>query len=338
MSSIKDVAKLAGVSVMTASRVVNFQSAVSPKAKSRVLRAVKELDYRPNLTARSLRMRKSELLGLLLPDLENPVFASLAKHVEEAAHKFGFSVMLGNTWEDPAREAKYLELMMGRRMDGVVISPVSTANAELIRHCSAPVVVLDRSLKHQAPPPAVTVDNKEVGRLAARHLIGIGGRDFACIPGPLHIDVFAERLEGYREELSRAGRRLDAVVSAGNINKTDYGEKFCDEVLRICPARPLALFCANDLTALGAVQAVRRRGLSVPCDVAVVGVDDIPAGAFAVPSLTTIRQPFQGIAEAGVRLLVDMIGNRGHKPENILLQPILVARESTLGAAAGRAE
>lgn len=329
MTSIKDVAKLAGVSVMTASRVINYQGAVSPKARARVLQAIKELDYRPNLTARSLRAKRSQLFGLLLPDIENPVFASLAKHVEEAAQQFGYNVMLGNTWEDPEREARHLELMMARQMDGIIISPVSADNDELIGQCIAPVVVLDRSLKHNGPPPAVTVDNSEVGRIAARHLISLGHRHFACIPGPLHIDVFAQRLEGFRDELSRSGQRLEAVISAGNIGKVGYGAKFGAELLRICTSRPLAVFCANDLTALGAMQTAQRQGLSVPGDISIVGVDDIPACELTMPSLTTVRQPFPEIAAAGVKLLVDMIKDKNYKPEDVILKPQLVAREST---------
>jgi Transcriptional regulators len=329
MPSIKDVAKLAGVSVMTASRVINYRGSVSAQARSRVLRAVKELDYRPNLTARSLRAKKSQLLGLLLPDIENPVFASLAKHVEEEAQHFGYSVMLGNTWEDPLREARYIELMRGRQMDGLIVSPVSAENDEMLQTCNMPVIVLDRSLKHNPPPPSVTVDNTEIGRIAARHLLELGHRHFACIPGPLHIDVFAERLEGYREELNRSGQKLEAVISAGQIGKIDYGMEFGSELFRICHSRPLAVFCANDLTALGVIQSAQRMGMSVPNDISVIGVDDIPAGELTMPTLTTVRQPFPGIAAAGVKLLVDMLNDRSYQPENVILPPELIVREST---------
>ncbi|MDR1613016.1 MAG: LacI family transcriptional regulator [Planctomycetota bacterium] len=332
MPSIKDVARLAGVSVMTASRVINFSGAVAPHTKSRVQRAVRDLGYRPNLTARSLRVRRSELFGLLLPDIENPVFASLAKYVEEAAHDFGYSVMLGNTWEDPQREARQFELMMARRMDGIVMSPVSAANEELIRNSVAPVVLLDRSLAH-SPPPSVRVDSREVGRLAARHLVSLGHVHFGCISGPLHVHIFSERLEGYREELARAGMRLDGLVSADAISKIDAGERFGREMLRSCPRRPLAVFCANDITAFGAMLAARRQGLAVPEDVAFIGVDDIPFCEMALPTLTTIRQPFREIAATGVRLLIEMLKNRGFKPENMMLKPELIVRESTAGVA-----
>ncbi|MDR0362969.1 MAG: LacI family transcriptional regulator [Planctomycetota bacterium] len=330
MPSIKDVARLAGVSVMTASRVINVSGAVAPHTKSKVMRAVNELGYRPNLTARSLRMRRSELFGLLLPDIENPVFASLAKYVEEAAHGYGYSVMLGNTWEDPEREAKHFELMMARRMDGIIMSPVSSANEDLIRNSVAPVVLLDRSLDH-SPSPSVRVDGREVGRLAARHLASLGHEHFGCISGPLHIDLFAERVEGFREELSRAGMRVDCMVSADAISRIESGEKFGGELLRKCRVRPLAVFCANDITAFGAMLAAKRRGLAVPEDVAFVGVDDISFCEMALPTLTTVRQPFREIAATAVRLLIEMLKNRDCKPENMMLKPELVVRESTAG-------
>ena len=329
MSSIKDVARVAGVSVMTASRVINMRGSVSPKTRARVTQAIKELDYRPNLTARSLRARRSQLIGLLIPDIENPIFASLAKHIEEEAQRFGYSVMLGNTWEDASREARHLEIMMGRQMDGIVIAPVSTENDALIRQCLTPVVVLDRSLNHNAPPPAITVDNHEVGRLAARHLVELGHRHFACLSGPLHIDIFTERLKGFREELHRGGCRIEAVLNADKLDKVGYGVEYGNELLKVCDKRPLAVFCANDLTALGTMHAAHRLGLSVPQDIALVGVDDIPAAGLAVPSLTTIRQPIPEIAAAGVKLLVDMLNDKEYKPENVTLKPSLVVREST---------
>ncbi|MCC8179821.1 MAG: LacI family transcriptional regulator [Planctomycetes bacterium] len=329
MTSIKDVAKLAGVSVMTASRVMNNSDSVSPEAKTRVLDAAKTLDYRPNLTARSLRMKRSHLFGLLLPDIENPVFASLAKHVEEAADKLGYSVILANTWEDPKREAKHFELMLSRRMDGIIISPVSTGNDRLIRLSSAPVVLLDRSYNHVSPPPAVTMDNVECGRIAARHFMELGHRHFACIPGPLHIDVFAERLEGFRDELARNGNQLEAVVNSGDIGKIDFGARSMEQVLRMCRSTPLALFAANDLVALGAMQAAARLGFSVPDDISIIGVDDIPAGVLTNPTLTTVRQPVAAIADAGVDLLVKMLGDKDFQPENVILSPELIVREST---------
>lgn len=329
MASIKDVAKLAGVSVMTASRAINGRDSVSPEATAKVATAAKALEYRPNLTARSLRSRRSLLLGLLVPDIENPVFASFAKHVEEEAQRRGYNVMLGNTWEDAGREARYLELMLARQMDGIIVSPVSGENARLAAECRLPVVVVDRVRGGGADAPSVTVDNLAVGGIAARHLLELGHRHFACIPGPLRIEVFARRLEGFREELARRGMGLDMVLGVEATGKPGFGARAGGELLRLCRARPLALFCANDVTALGAMRAAQRLGLSVPGDVSIVGVDGIPAGELALPRLTTVRQPLPEMAAAAVSLLVDMLEKGRETAESVVLRPELAIREST---------
>lgn len=159
MASIKDVAKLAGVSVMTASRVMNGNGSVTPEFRERVRDAAARLDYRPNLTARSLRSSRTRLLGLLVPDIENPTFAALAKYVEEEAEKRGYNVVLGNTWENASREAEYYEIMLARRTDGILVAPVSGENGALFRACPAPVVTLDRSFTTPAAP-ALLIDSR----------------------------------------------------------------------------------------------------------------------------------------------------------------------------------
>lgn len=328
MASIKDVAKLAGVSIMTASRVINLSGAVSAPTRARVQKAIKDLGYRPNLTARSLRAKRSHLLGLIVPDIENPVFAHLAKHVDEEAQRHGYNVMLGNSWEDPAHEAKALEIMLARQIDAVVLSPVSAENDRLIADFPIPLVVLDRSFRHQ-PPPTVTADNRAGGRLAARHLLDLGHRHFACVAGPLHIDVFADRLEGFRQELQQAGRDLGTVLTVESTVSTKPGAAAGRELFAASAARPLAVFCANDLTALGVIQAAYKAGLSVPGDVSVVGVDGIPMGKISLPPLTTVRLPFREMASAGVKLLVEMLRDRSQEGRSQVLEPELVEREST---------
>lgn len=329
MASIKDVARLAGVSVMTASRVVNQNGSASPAAHAAVMRAVKELDYRPNLTARSLRVQRSHLLGLLIPDIENPIFAAMAKHVEGEAKRHGYDVMLGNTWEDVKREADLLEIMQLRQMDGIIILPVSGENGFLIGNCGVPVVVLDRAFGGIASPPSVKVDNLEVGRLAARHFLSLKHKRFACVTGPLHIEVFANRFEGFKSVLAEAGLGIDMLESVEITGTVGYGEAAGDKLFERPFTRPLALFCANDMTALGAMKSAVRHGLRIPEDVSIIGVDDIPAGELATPSLTTVRQPIGGMAAMGVKVLMKMLRKEEEHPDDIVLPPELVPREST---------
>lgn len=330
MVSIKDVAKLAGVSVMTASRALNGGGAVSAEARRRVLQASQKLNYRPNLNARSLRVKETRLIGLLLPDIENPLFASLAKHVEAAAGECGYSVMLGNTWENPAREAEYLELMLARQMDAIAVVPVSGDNALRFAACPAPLVVLDRRLEAAEELASVTVDNREIGALAARHLLSLGHRNFACIAGPETVPVFVDRLEGFRDELVGAGARLRHIARVESVGNPGHGAEAAEHLLSETPL-PCALFCANDVIALGAIRAAHRLGLDVPGDVSVVGVDGIPAGELSAPPLTTVRQPVREMAEAGVELLLAMLHPEGEeaRPERGGLRPELLLREST---------
>lgn len=329
MASIKDVAKLAGVSAMTVSRVINAKDTVSRKNKSRVLRAIDALGYLPSRTARTLRSRRSHIIGLLLPNIENPVFVALAKHVEEEANRSGYNIMIANTWESASREANCLELMLSLLIDGIIISPVSSENDELINRCKTPVVVLDRSLKNNNRAPIVAVDNLMIGRLAARHLLALGHRHFACLTGPSHIDVFSDRLEGFRDELGRSGHGLDLISSIAQIASVEQASAAAKALLQECAPRPLAVFCVSDLAAIGVIKEAKRMGIAVPGDLSVVGVDGIQAGDWITPSLTTIRQPFAAVASAGVELLVRMIGDAEYAPESINLRPEIVARDSS---------
>lgn len=332
MPSIKDVAKLAGVSPMTASRVINQSGQVSMQMKLRVLRAVKQLGYRPNFNARSLRVQKSNLFGLLLPDIENPLFSSLAKHVEVAASGHGYNVMVGTTWENRRREEEYLEIMYSRQIEGMIISPSSEENADAIRNCPVPLVLLDRTFPDSPNTPSLTVDNLEIGRLAARHLLSLGHRHFACISGPVSIEIFVERTRGFQEELAAAGYRIEAEVTAKDMNELgtfEFGARYLYDILERCSSMPIGLYCANDLSALGAMQAAHKLSIAVPGQISIVGVDDIPATRLTTPTLTSIAQPMARVAEEGIKLLVAMVNDREYVPESVVLQPELVVREST---------
>ncbi len=328
MTSIKDVAKLAGVSVMTVSRALNQTGSVSPATTRRIRQAAKQLGYYPNLTARSLKSRHSSLLGLLLPDIGNPVFAMLAKCIEAEAERYEFSVILGTTWEDPNRENSHIEHMISRQMEGLLISQVSEGSNRLLERCPIPVLTLDREFV-PASFPHVGMGNRQAGRIAARHLLSLGHRHFACMPGPRHIGIFVERLEGFMEEIARAGLASPVVMGVTNIEEINPGMAVVKELLEACPDRPLALFCANDFTALGAMQAILGCGLAVPGDVSIVGVDDIPACVLTTPTLTTVRQPTPAIAAAGVGMMMALL--RGEKPREtrVVVEPELIARGST---------
>ncbi|MCX7730900.1 MAG: LacI family transcriptional regulator [Candidatus Caldatribacterium sp.] len=329
MASIRDVARLAGVSVSTVSRVINRRGKASKATEERVWKAIEALQYRPNLLARSLRNQKTRLLGLLVPDIDSPFFARLAKHIEEAAYRKGYNLILCNVGEDPKRERDYLEILIQRQVEGIILLRVSDESLLFrIPHFSKiPYVVLDRTLQKEEAP-TVKLDNIAAGALAATHLLKLGHRKFACITGPQKISVSRERLEGFLTILIQAGiPPKDIFVVEGDF-KIDGGRKGMEKVLgHFLP--PFALFCMNDMMAFGAIQVAKERNWQVPEDISVVGLDNNPLCEVFSPPLTTVAQPFDQIAKAGIALLCKLIEGKRVRKKSIAVPPYLVIRQST---------
>jgi len=327
--SIKDVARLAGVSPTTVSRVINGTGKTSANTARKVLQAIEKLNYQPNLLARSLRSQRSRLLGFLVIDIESPVFARLAKYIEEAATRKGYNLILCNVGENPKKEREYLEILIQRQVEGILFSRVSdesllyrTPQLEKI-----PYVVLDRSLEKEEAP-TVKLDNYQAGVLAAEHLFSLGHRQFACITGPLTIKICRERLEGFVETLQRKGiPQEDIFVAQGNF-KIDGGRSGMENILFL-PQPPTAIFCMNDMMALGAMWTIRERGFSVPENFSIVGLDNSILSEYSFPPLTTVAQPFDLMASRAMELLVKLIEGKKVRKKEILLPPKLMVRSST---------
>ncbi|MEN3189080.1 MAG: LacI family DNA-binding transcriptional regulator [Atribacterota bacterium] len=329
MVSIKDVARLAGVSPTTVSRVINGTGAASPQTTERVLQAVKTLGYQPNLLARSLRVQRSKLLGFLVIDIESPVFARFAKHVEETATKKGYNLILCNVGENPKREKEYLEILIQRQVEGIIFSRVSDESLlyKTPQLSRIPYVVLDRNLEKEEAP-TVKLDNHRAGALAAEHLIALGHRYLACITGPLTIKICRERLEGFLETAKKKGiPEANLLVIEGNF-KIDGGKAGVEHILTH-PHPPTAIFCMNDLMALGALSTIRERGFSVPEDFSVVGLDNTILSEYSFPPLTTVAQPFDQMARETIQLLMKLIQGKKIRKREILLPPKLLIRAST---------
>lgn len=329
MVSIKDVAKLAGVSVSTVSRVINKRGKTSKETEEKVWRAIEILQYRPNLLARSLRSQKTKLLGLLVPDIDSPFFARLAKYIEEAAYQKGYNLILCNVGEDPKREKDYLEVLVQRQVEGIIFPRVSDESL-LVRIpylSKIPYVILDRTLEKEEAP-TVKLDNVAAGMLAATHLLELGHRKFACITGPQKISVSRERLEGFLTTLTQAGISAENIFVVEGDFKIDGGRKGMERILdHFSP--PFALFCMNDMMAFGAIQMARERGWRVPEDISVVGLDNNPLCEVFSPPLTTVAQPFDQIAKAGITLLCKLIEGKKVRKKSITVSPYLVTRQST---------
>lgn len=330
-STVKDVGKRAGVSGATVSRVLNGKGSPSPAVRERVVKAAAALRYQPNRAARRLRVRRSEVIGLILSDIENPFFTSLIHGVEDVAYRNGYSLILCNSGEDPKRERLYSEVMRAEGVAGVVIATTSDRQGEagardLVRHGVA-VVAVDRRIP-SLDLDTVVVDNVGGAAAAVTHLFALGHRRVAFVGGPLSMSTGRERQEGYERAHRLAGRRVARDLVRRGDFKFASGFSRTLELLRLARP-PSALFVANNLMTLGALTAIHERGLAIPRDIAVVGFDDLPWAPALDPPLTTVAQPTYAAGEAAAELLLKRIaGPRDHATQTLLLRTELVVRRS----------
>lgn len=325
MARIKDVAQHAGVSPATVSRVLNGTAHVSADVQDRVMISVEELGYRPNRLARSLRRQQTETIGVVVSDIENPHFTRAVRAIEDAAFKQGYRVVLCNTDETASKQRAYLEVLAAEQVVGVILAPADpddlTISALLDMHI--PIVAFDRSVNDERAD-AVFADNVQAARLATEHLLGLGRTHVGFISGRDEIQTGAERLRGYVESMELHG--LEPIVGCGEF--------------RLEPARQATrklieahenldgLIVANNLMAIGALQALRDVGRRIPDDVAFVGIDDPPWAELVAPSLTTLGQPTQEMARSAFELLIDRITKRRTRSRYVVYHFELAVRES----------
>lgn len=329
MTTIREVAERAGVSLTTVSHVINNTRFVSEEKKLRVQEAMQELNYRPNALARSLRSGKTHTLGLILPDSSNPFFADIGRSLEATAFDLGFSVILCNTEGDPSREEFYVDVLSKKQVDGMIfVATGDQANSlNLLLEENIPVVVVDRCFPEIEVDTVIT-DNRLGGQLATQHLIELGHKRIACITGPSNLTPSAERVTGYQEAVEEAGIALDpALIMQGDYHPKS-GQNVTSAMLKL-KNPPSAIFACNDLMAIGAMRAVVAAGLRVPEDISIIGFDDIELARYSTPPLTTIAQPILEIGSEAARLMVDRIKDEKLLPQQIVLPTRLVLREST---------
>lgn len=329
-AGIRDVAARAGVSVGTVSNALNHPEKVSATALARIRTAIDELGYVRNDAARVLRAGRSSTIGLVVLDVRNPFFTDVARGAEDEAARHGLSVILGNTGEDQGREAAYLDLFEEQRVRGVLISPYASVDARLhrLRDRGIGAVLVDRQGADRSFS-SVSVDDVAGGRIAAEHLLGIGRRRLAFVGGPEGIVQVAERLAGARAAVDAvAGARLDVVPTTALT--VLEGRRAGAELLSRRP--PDGILAANDLVATGLLQALVMDGsVRVPDDVALLGYDDIDFAASAMVPLSSVRQPAELIGRTAVRILLAEDDDPEAAPQQVVFQPSLVVRESTVG-------
>ncbi|MBC7723298.1 MAG: LacI family DNA-binding transcriptional regulator [Burkholderiaceae bacterium] len=336
---IRDVAARAEVSVGTVSNVLNRPTKVSPAATERVLAAIEELGFVRNDAARQLRAGHSSAIGLIVLDARNPFFTDVARGAEDQASVSGFSVLMGNTDDNPDREAGYLDLFEQQRVAGVLISPIGdvTARLQRLRDRGIAAVLVDRS-GDATTFSSVSVDDVAGGRLAVDHLIDSGRRRIAFVGGPFAIRQVDERYSGAEQSVAGHPDTTLETVRLSGLTVLEGRRAGAQILARPAADRPDAIFAANDLIAMGLLQAFMMAGatgissatgISVPDDIAIIGYDDIDFASAAVVPLSSIRQPSSTIGQTAVTILLEEADDADLPHRQVVFQPELVVRQST---------
>jgi LacI family transcriptional regulator len=326
-TTIKDVAKAAGVSTATVSRVLSGKSPVSEEARNRVLSAVESLEYRPNALARSLREETTQTLGLVVSNVMNPFFTAVARAVEDAANAKGYSVILCNADEDPEKEELYLDVLLQKRVDGLIISPSRNHSSGLLRIVRAgiPMIFVDRSTDG-LDIPVIRVDGRKAIEELVEYLVRLGHERLAIISGPPEIISGAERLNSYLDSVRK--RRVTIpkeYVRIGDFRRGS-GRQAMQELLQLRQP-PTAVFVANNLMCLGALQAAKEAGCKIPEDISIASFDDVTWFELMEPPVTAIAQPTQKLGDIAAHMLLEIL-EEDRKLESRILEAELLIRGS----------
>lgn len=328
MSSIREVARLAGVSVATVSRTLKTPDVVSPGTRDKVLAAVEKTGYRPNLMAVQFRSRRTRNLVVLVPKIANTFYARVISGIQLAAQSRGYGVLLCNTQGDEAIEAQYAQLVSTRQADGVIQLRAHNPFADRAAASASLPMVNACEVLDVAPCPTLKLDNRAAAREMTEHLIALGHQRIAVIKGPRRSPLTRDRFDGYRDALEAAGISVDdSLLCPGDFSPQSGYAGARTLIERTKP--PTAIFCESDEMAIGALQWLKRAGLRVPEDISIAGFDDIEFANYCDPALTTIAQPAEDFGETAVEMLVTLIEGGRLEPMHRLLPYRLVTREST---------
>lgn len=323
------VAEVAGVSIYTVSAVLNGSASVSDDLRGRVEQAVKETGYKRNILARSLKTGETRTIGLTVGDITNPFYTDLVSIIQQYLHVAGYAVMLCCNDRDVMLQAEQIELLKGRMVDGLIISPTGDDEnlRKILADTSIPVVLVDRTLEGY-DCDSVVLDNREAVMEATRYLVGLGHRRIGFISGKLDSFTGRERLKGYYAALDEAGiRREHTLMQLGNYREEDAYNAAIQ--LLTSPVPPTAVFSSNNLMVIGVMRAIRDLGLRCPDDVSVTGIDDFRWADVFSPQLTTVAQPVRVIAEQAAKLLLARLTDKAPAPpRHIVLKGRLVIRQS----------
>lgn len=332
MSTIKDVARIAGVSFTTVSHVLNKSRYVSPELTTRIYAAMEELNYHPNSLARSLRGVQTRTVALMIPDNSNPYFAEMARVVEDVGFEIGYSVILCNSDNKIEKEKAYIDVLISKKVDGVIVIAASNefAHLQTLHEQGIPTVNVDRATPGSSGKTFL-VNDEHGGFLATEYLINLGHKKIAFINGPFQPTEFGSYcLVGYERAMKNASLPiLPGFVVNGRFTAAS-GNEAMNQLLKL-PARPTAVFIANDMMAIGALSALYASHIAVPDQISIVGFDDIPIASTMIPPLTTIAQPYAEVARNAFRELIAKIEHQDQTEDTgiVMFEPKLVIRESS---------
>ena len=331
MASMNDVARQAGVSVVTVSRVVNNSASVNELTRTRVLKAIKDLKYKPNRVAKRLRSKSlsGNLLGVMIPDIRNPFYVDVLRGIEDVAYHNNYAIIVCNFGQDETKEKMYLDILQSESIDGLIVAPVREDDAKVISLVKSglPLVCVDRGLV-SVELDVVLVDNVKGAFLAVEKKKKKGFKRIAYIAGKPEIPSSRYRGEGYRKALESNGLMYDEGLVKYGDSSHESGVRLCAELLEMDP-RPDALFTGNNLITLGALETIHNLGLSIPQEVGIVGFDDMPWSSSLNPSLTAVRQPAYEIGKRAAELLIHRISEPGRAAISMMLNTELIVRKSS---------
>lgn len=325
---MKDVAKLAGVSVSTVSRVISGTVRVEEPTKKRVQEAIRKVNFKPNLLAQGLRIKSGKMIGLIVPEIVHPSFANIIKYTEECAARKSLNLVVCNTQNDPEKSANAFDQLLRRNINGIILSRVSDESQviRLISQTDTPVIIIDRALDHESIPNIV-LNNYMAGQIAAEHLVKSGRRHIACVTGSQKILLARERLQGFKETLQSFGIELkDRHIFEGDFS-FDTGRKAA-ELFHELNFNIDGIWAQSDLIAIGLVTTYQRKKINIPDDIAIVGMDDIVQSTMMYPTITSIVQPYEDMCCKAIDVIEKLSGENPLEQHHFVFEPKLVVRES----------
>lgn len=328
-ASIKDVAREAGVSIATVSRVLNEVDVVNEETKKKVIEAIKLLSYRPNIVARSLKTQRTKTIGIVIPDISSALYPEIVRGAEDVANIYNYNIILCNTDLDAEKEKEYLRVLREKMIDGMIFmsNELEVEIIELIKELAMPTVLVETSDKEQTFP-SVTIDNELASYDAAKYLLEKGNKKIAYIGmNPEVKNASALRFSGYKKALEEYGIAVDSSLSVFTGLKAKDGEFGAEELVN----RGVnfdAVFCSSDEVAMGVINKLREKGMDVPRDVNVISFDNIYAASIYYPRLTTVEQPAYDMGSVGMRMLIKMINKKPVEKSHYVLPHTLIERDS----------